>query len=96
MANEQKLQVNFPNELRGGVYANNMFVSHTHEEFIMDFITVVPPAGTVTARVITSPGHMKRIIAALQENMKRYEEKFGELRPADQPGKPLDFEGGYL
>ena len=73
MPNPKELKVNFAQNLVGGVYANNMFVSHTREEFIMDFLMVSPPAGTVTARIISSPGHMKRIIKALQENIKKYE-----------------------
>jgi len=66
MRGGQEIKVNFPPNLQGGVYSNNMVVTHTKEEFILDFIMVAPPAGAVTARVIVSPGHMKRILAALQ------------------------------
>ncbi len=96
MKQKQELKIHFPQELAGGVYANNMFVTHTHEEFIMDFILATPPNGTVTARVITSPGHMKRIITALQENMQRYEQSFGELAPAEEPSETQQFDGAYL
>ena len=65
----KEIKVNFPQEIQGGVYANNMVVAHTKEEFILDFLMVAPPAGTVTARVIVSPGHMKRILEALRENL---------------------------
>ena len=71
--------------MKGGVYSNLMQVQHTREEFILDFIMVSPPAGTITARVIMSPGHIKRTIAALQENVKRYEEKFGPIKQAEEP-----------
>ncbi len=78
MANDkQEIKVNFPEKLQGGVYANNMIVTHTREEFVMDYLMVVPPAGAVTARIIVSPGHMKRIVAALNENIQKYEQKFG-------------------
>ena len=93
---KQELKVQFPQGLQGGAYANNMFVTHTREEFIMDFLMVMPPNGTVTARVITSPGHMKRIIAALQENMQKYEQAFGEQRPAEAPQDSTQFDGAYL
>ncbi len=96
MANGQEVKVHFPRELQGGAYANHMAVMHTRDEFVMDFILVTPPTGVVTARVITSPGHMKRIIAALQENLKKYEETFGELKPGDAPKGEVHFEGGYL
>jgi hypothetical protein len=83
----QQIQVNFPDQLKGGTYSNSMVVSHTREEFIMDFMMVAPPMGAVTSRVILSPGHMKRIIAALQDNMKKYEQKFGKISEAEEPGK---------
>lgn len=83
--NKQEIKVRFPEKVMGGVYANHMIVLHTKEEFIMDFIMASPPAGTVTARVITSPGHTKRIINALQENVKKYEEKFGEIVESKPP-----------
>ncbi|NOX97740.1 MAG: DUF3467 domain-containing protein [Nitrospirae bacterium] len=93
MPDEQKkeVRINFPQDLQGGVYANNMVVSHTREEFIMDFLMVGPRAGAVTARVITSPGHIKRIIAALQDNIKRYEQRFGNVKVAEEPKGSIGF-----
>lgn len=96
MDKKQELKIHFPQDLHGGVYANNMFVAHTREEFIMDFILAIPPTGSVTARVITSPGHMKRIIAALQDNMQKYEQAFGEQKPAEAPQGSNQFDGAYL
>jgi len=90
MSNGQDIKVNFPPELQGGVYSNNMVVSHTKEEFVLDFLMVAPPAGAVTARVIVSPGHMKRILAALQDNISKYENSFGTIQVAEEPkGKIL-------
>ena len=77
---EKQIRVEMRKELAGGVYANSLRITHTPEEFVLDFIMIAPPAGDVTARVITSPGHMKRIVAALQENMTRYEEKYGKIK----------------
>jgi len=82
------IPVNFPDSLKGGVYSNAMMVMHTKEEFILDFMTVMPPAGSVTARVVTSPGHLKRMISALTENLAKYEAKFGKLTAAEEPPKP--------
>ena len=90
MSNGQEIKVNFPPELQGGVYSNNMVVAHTKEEFILDFIMVAPPAGAVTARVIVSPGHMKRILVALQDNISKYENTHGTIEIAEEPrGKIL-------
>jgi len=90
MAEQKKPQgipIAFPEHLRGGVYCNNMIVTHTKEEFIMDFMMVARPSGAVTARVVISPGHMKRLITALQDNLKKYEGKFGTITKAEEPEK---------
>ena len=71
-------------ELRGR-YSNLLRITHTREEFILDFIQLVPPQGVVTARVVTSPGHLKRIVRALAANLARYEESLGPIAEADEP-----------
>jgi hypothetical protein len=81
-----EISVEFPKGLIGGVYSNNMAVSHTREEFIMDFLMLTPPSGTVTARVIVSPGHIKRIVRALQDNISRYEQEFGRIQISEAAG----------
>ncbi len=86
---EQKgVQVIFPDSLKGGVYSNVMQVTHSKEEFVLDFLMVMPPAGSVTARVVISPGHMKRMISALVQNVVKYEGKFGTLTAAEEPPEP--------
>lgn len=89
--NPNEIKVNIPPHLQGGAYANNMMVTHTREEFVMDFSFIVPPMGNVTARVITSPGHMKRIISALQDNVKKYEAHFGSIIQAEEIKGPIEF-----
>jgi hypothetical protein len=84
---KKEIKIEFQKEIIGGVYANSLYIQHTAEEFILDFLLVAPPAGVQTARVITSPGHMKRIISAMQENMKKYEQKYGQIKPSDEPGR---------
>lgn len=92
MADDRKeIKVAFPPEMHGGVYANNMMVAHTREEFIMDFIMVAPPEGAVNARVIVSPGHMKRILAALRDNLEKYESQFGPIVMSEEPGGGAGF-----
>jgi len=85
---KKEVKIAFPESIRGGVYANSMFATHTREEFILDFMMMTPPLGTVTARVITSPGHMKRMVSALTENLKKYEARYGKLTEAPEPPKP--------
>ena len=81
----KEIQIAFPEHLKSGVYCNNMVVSHTKEEFIMDFMQISPPASTVTARVIMSPGHMKRTLAALKSNLEIYEQKIEVIPEASKP-----------
>jgi len=87
----KEIKISFPEKIQGGVYANNMVVSHTKEEFILDFIMVAPPAGTVTARVIVSPGHMKRVLEALRDNLSKYEKSFGTIQVAEEPKGRIGF-----
>lgn len=79
------VDVKISDEEMKGRYANLLRVTHTREEFILDFIQVVPPQGIVTARVIASPGHLKRIVQALGANLARYEEAFGAVVEAQGP-----------
>ena len=88
MADERPVKgmnVKIPDEELRGRYANLVRISHTREEFILDFITMVPPQGAVTARVITSPGHVKRLIRALSTNLRIYEKNFGPIAEAPEP-----------
>ena len=87
MADETQPRLNskIDDEELKGRYANLVRISHTREEFILDFINVVPPSGAVTARVITSPGHIKRLVRALEGNLRLYEQSFGPIAEAPGP-----------
>jgi hypothetical protein len=82
----REIKINLPAHLQAGAYANNMVVTHTREEFIMDFSFITSTVGTVSARVVTSPGHIKRIISALEDNVKKYESQFGTIIQAEKTG----------
>ena len=79
---QNQMQLKTDDQTLKGVYANNMQVAHNKEEFLIDFMNVFPPVATLNARVILSPGHAKRMIIALTENLKRYEEDYGEIQEA--------------
>ena len=79
------MNVKITDEELKGRYANLVRITHTREEFILDFINMVPPQGAVTARIVTSPGHLKRLIRALSGNLKLYEERFGPVQEAPEP-----------
>ena len=81
----QGVDVKISDEELKGRYSNLLRVTHTREEFILDFINLAPPQGIVTARVISSPGHVKRIIQALQTNLAQYEKTHGIVLEAAAP-----------
>jgi len=83
----KEIQVSIPEQLKGGVYCNYMLVTHTKEEFIMDFMMVTPPMGAIVSRVIMNPSHMKRTIKALTENLEKYESKIQPLEEAPAPAQ---------
>lgn len=82
---ESGLNVKISDDELKGRYSNLLRITHTREEFILDFINIVPPEGVVTARIVTSPGHFKRIIGAMATNLERYEKAFGAIREAAEP-----------
>ena|SRR5581483_5508920 len=89
---QPQLQLNADNETLKGRYANMLSISHSPEEFVLDFMLLYPPAGQQVARIVTSPGHVKRIIAALADNVKKYESRFGEIKAAEEPkSEPMGF-----
>ena len=83
--NQQQLQVSVSPEVAKGLYSNFAMINHSHSDFIIDFAQILPgvPA-TVGSRVIMAPEHAKALLAALQENVARYEQQFGTI----QMGQP--------
>ncbi len=76
-----RLQIQIDDDVAQGVYVNMATVTHSPTEFLFDFIVVQPqqPRAKVRSRVITSPQHAKRFLLAMQENLRRYEERFGPI-----------------
>lgn len=86
---QKQLQIKITDDILKGAYANAMQISHTQEEFILDFMNLSPQQGVgiVNSRMIISPGHLKRVIAAMQTNLKQYEDRFGQIKAADAPAE---------
>ncbi len=80
------VSIKIPDGVERGVYANSMQVGHTKDEFVLDFINFIPHhnSGVVNSRVILSPGSMKRIINALQDNLSKYEQRYGDIEYDDK------------
>jgi len=78
--NPSQIQITTGDEMSRGRYSNTMLVSHSAEEFMMEWLLSSPSGTHLVSRVIVSPGHVRRIIAALTENLDKYENRFGPVR----------------
>lgn len=85
MEDKKQIPIKANDDIARGAYANNMMVAHTKEEFVMDFFNIMPPQGSLVARIFTTPGHIKRIAKALNENLENYENAHGEIEESESP-----------
>ncbi len=76
-----QIQVDLDEATAQGVYSNLVLINHNENEFLLDFAFIQPgaPRARVRVRVISSPRHTKRLMRALELNVRRYEERFGKL-----------------
>ncbi len=81
------IQIQADDETKQGAYANMAMIAHSPEEFVLDFIFVLPnpPYGKLRSRLIMSASHTKRFLRALQENVARYEQQFGTIPDSSTP-----------
>jgi len=98
MANvkEQNLKLNINPEVAKGTYSNLVVVSHNPSEIVLDFSQILPglEGATVRERIIMSPIHAKRLLAALNDNLKKFEQQFGPIvEPSVDGTVPYDIIG---
>lgn len=87
----QPLQVKAKDDDLKGAYSNLIQITHMKEEFVFDFFFSAPPQGILINRIVVSPGHAKRIAAALTDAVKKYEEKFGNIVINEEPQNQIGF-----
>ena len=87
---QNQLNIELPEEVAEGVYSNLAIISHSHTEFVLDFIRIMPnvPKAKVKARVVLTPPHAKRLMRALMDNVKKFETQFGVINEPEQPPFP--------
>lgn len=78
----QQLQIEVSADVAEGTYSNLALITHSQSEFIVDFVRVMPGVdkARVKSRVILTPQHAKRLIYALNENIRKYESVFGAIK----------------
>jgi hypothetical protein len=85
-----QLQLELNDQVAEGTYSNLAVITHSSSEFIVDFAQVFPglPKAPVKSRIILAPEHAKRLLFALEDNIKKYEQVFGKIRMSDEIPMP--------
>ena len=93
--NNNQLNIEITEEVVEGTYANLAIITHSHAEFVIDFVNVMPgtPKSKVKSRTIFTPMHAKRFMKALAENIDRYEAAHGPIQDLEQIEIPMNFGG---
>src|SRR5438094_10430358 len=94
----QQIQIDLDEATAQGAYCNLVLINHTDGEFVLDFAYLQPagPRARVRARIISSPRHTKRLLRALEHNVRRYEERFGRIEEMEPMPIPSPPSGGLI
>jgi ribonuclease BN (tRNA processing enzyme) len=91
--NQINIEIN--EEMAEGTYANLAIITHSHAEFVIDFVSVMPSTtkSKVKSRIVFTPMHAKRFMKAMVENIQRFEAANGIIQDMEQVEIPLNFGG---
>lgn len=94
---EQQNQINIEisEEIAEGQYVNLAIITHSHAEFVVDFVSVMPgtPKSKVKSRIILTPQHAKRLLNALADNINKFEDINGVIKDFEEVQIPFQFGG---
>lgn len=90
-----QLNIEITEEVAEGNYANLAIITHSHAEFVIDFVNVMPgtPKSKVKSRIILTPQHAKRLMKAMAENVAKYESVNGNIKDLEEIQMPFTFGG---
>jgi Protein of unknown function (DUF3467) len=90
-----QLNIEISEEVAEGTYANLAIITHSHAEFVVDFVNVMPgtPKSKVKSRIILTPQHAKRFMKAMVENVQKYEAINGPIKDLEEIQLPMSFGG---
>jgi Protein of unknown function (DUF3467) len=95
--NPNQISIELNEEVAQGTYSNLAVITHSASEFVIDFVRIMPgiPKAQVKSRIILTPEHAKRLVAALQDNIGKYESVHGKIKEVkgSEPPIPLSFGG---
>lgn len=92
---QNQLNIELSEEMAEGIYSNLAIITHSNAEFVVDFINVMPsaPKAKVKSRIILTPQHAKRLLKALAENVKKFEQVHGNIKDLEPVSIPMQFGG---
>jgi Protein of unknown function (DUF3467) len=92
---QNQLNIEISEEMAEGQYANLAIITHSHAEFVLDFVNVMPgtPKSKVKSRIILTPQHAKRLMNAMKDNVERFEAANGVIKDLEEVQLPLHFGG---
>ena len=90
-----QLNIEISEEVAEGTYANLAIITHSHAEFVVDFVNVMPgtPKSRVKSRIILTPQHAKRLMRALTDNVQKFEAMNGVIKDLEDVQVPMNFGG---
>ena len=90
---ENQINIELSEEVAEGVYSNLAIITHSHSEFIVDFVKMMPgvPKAKVKSRIILTPQHAKRLLQALKDNIDKFESLHGKIKSEEGNTLPLNF-----
>ena len=86
----KQIKIEIDDSVGQGEYVNFAIVTHSIAEFIIDFIRILPgiPKSKVKSRIVISPIHAKTFMKALEDNINKYESKYGEIKTVNKNFSP--------
>ena len=89
------LNIEISEEVAEGTYANLAIITHSHAEFVIDFVNVMPgtPKSKVKNCIILTPFHAKRFMKAMIDNIKKFESSNGTIQDMEAVEIPFNFGG---
>ena len=90
-----QLNIELTEDVADGIYSNLAIITHSNSEFVLDFVKVMPgvPKAKVKARILLTPQHAKRLLAAMQDNIQKFESVHGTIKQTESIGIPMNFGG---
>ncbi|WP_236973889.1 DUF3467 domain-containing protein [Membranihabitans maritimus] len=90
---QNQMNIEISEEIADGIYSNLAIISHSNQEFVVDFVRMMPnvPKAKVKSRIILSPQHAKRLMKALEDNLNKYEAQHGVINEGGTNMPPMNF-----